>query len=291
MDLNLLSLFSVVAISENFSAAAEQLEMERSTVSRSIAGLERDLGVQLFSRTTRKVSLTSAGSALHREVEPHLRALRDAVSAASDLGRPPSGLLRLSAPGDMAVTFLADALKGFRAKYPGVQVDVRVANRRVDLVAEAFDAALRIARSELKDSTLKAIALTKLEFHVYGSPGYLAAAGLPRTPAEAASMQWLQFRDAWYAELPRPDSPPQLISDDILFLREAARTGQGLAALPTFLAQRDVAAGRLMRVLPDVSIPMGSLYLLCPPGKRLPRKVRALADFLSGYLNTQPPVH
>lgn len=284
MDLNILSLFVATAQSENFTAAANVLEIERSSVSRSIAGLELALGVELFSRTTRKVSLTNAGAAFYGDVEPHLRALRNAVSDVSDRGREPSGLLRLSVPGDIAATVLVEALVGFKTKYPNVQVDVRIANRRVDLVAEGFDAALRVARLGLKDSTLKAIELMKLELHVYGAPAYLDRTGVPKTADEASLLQWLQFRDKRYAELPRPTIPPQLISDDILFLLDATRAGMGVAALPSFLAQRDVTVGRLVRILPGVVVPMGRLYLLCPPAKRLPRKVRVLADFLSEHL-------
>jgi DNA-binding transcriptional LysR family regulator len=291
MDLNILSLFVVAARSENFTAAADVLEIERSSVSRSITGLERALGVELFSRTTRKVSLTNAGAAFYGDVEPHLRALRDAVNDVSDRGQEPSGLLRLSVPGDIAATLLVEALVGFKTKYPNVQVDVRIANRRVDLVAEGFDAALRVARLGLKDSTSKAIELMKLELHVYGAPDYIEGAGASITADEASSLQWLQFRDKRYVELPRPTLPPQLISDDILFLLDATRAGMGVAALPSFLARRDVAAGRLVRILPDVVVPMGRLYLLCPPAKRLPRKVRVLADFLSAHLRKREDGH
>lgn len=104
--------------------------------------------------------------------------------------------------------------------------------------------------------------------------------------AEQDRLQWLRFRDVQHAELPRPVGPPPLISDDMLLL-EAARSGLGVAALPSFLAQPDVAVGRLLRVLPELVVPMGSICLLSPPAKRLPKTVRVFADHLIEHLRSQ----
>lgn len=288
MDLKLLTLFSEVAKAKNFSTASEALGVERSSVSRSIAQLERSLGTQLFSRTTRSIALTSAGAAFFREIEPHMQALRGAVAGASEKLGPPSGLLRISVPVDMAATFLADALAGFTARYPAIRLDVRIENRKADVVLEAVDAALRVVLAPQPDSTLIAIRLSTLRFHAYATPGLLLRSGHPATVEEAARLPWLTFRDGHLDGFPRPAGKPVLIADDMRFLHQAARTGMGVVMLPSFLAQADVTAGMLVPVLPDLMTDVGELYSVHPPAKKLPPRVRAFCDYMIDHLKAHP---
>lgn len=287
MDLNLLSLFFEVAQKKNFSEASEALGLERSSVSRGISALERSLGAQLFGRTTRKVALTSAGASLFREIEPHMQALRGAVAGASEKEEQPSGLIRLSVPVDMAATFVPAAIAGFSARYAAVRLDVRVENRKADVVGEGIDAALRVAISPLPDSSMLAVRLSRLEFRAYASPGYLLRCGHPRTVEEASRLQWVTFRGGELTGFPRP-AKPTLMADDMRFVHQATLAGMGLAGLPTFLARPDVAAGRLVPVLPHLLIDRGELHLVHPPAKRMSRRVRLFCDYLIHYLEANP---
>jgi DNA-binding transcriptional LysR family regulator len=287
MDLNLLSLFLRVAQSDNFTLAADMLGVKRSSVSRGIATLEKQVGVQLFSRNTRRVALTTAGEAFYREVEPHLQALQNSIQFAGDRKQGLSGVLRISVPNDLAIIFLPPVIAGFHQRYPGITFEVRVENRRANLIEEGIDIALRVSKAPLNDSSLLGFELSKVEFQVYASPAYLARVGTPRTSEEASELQWLRFRNIQHPELPKPARECIVKGDDVFFLYEAARAGLGLAALPTFIGQPAVVDGSLTRVLPDVVI-MGPIYMLHPPAKRLPMKVRVFYEYMVEYLKINP---
>ena len=288
MDLNLLQLFAVVASAKSFSAAGDTLGLERSSVSRGITTLEKNLGIQLFIRTTRKIALTSAGATFYKEIAPQLAALRDAVASASDKDQKLSGVLRVSMAVDMAISFMPNAFAGFSARYPDLRLDVRVENRRANLLDEGVDAALRVVLAPLVDSSFLAIKLSSLTFNAFASPAYLAKNGYPSSVEEAARMQWLSFRDSNVAGFPTPVEESPVMADDMLFLHQFALGGRGLALLPTFLAKPDVAAGRLLAVLPDQMQGTGDLYLIHAPAKRLSRRVRALSEYMIRYFETHP---
>jgi len=288
MDLNHLSLFVAVAESSSFSDAAAKLEVRRSTVSRGIAALERSLGIQLFNRTTRHVALTTAGKALYAKVAPQLASLQDVLGTLPEREEQPSGTLRVTAPNDLAAILLPGVLAGFSLRYPNVSLDVRLTNRVVELVREGFDVAIRVAAGRLRDSSLVAKRIANSEMHIYAAPDYLARAGTPRTCEDAAEHAWVVFPAARLpAPMPKPKLPPRIIGDDIRFVQEMVKAGVGLGALPTFLTRDDVAAGKLVRVLPRVSARSGTIWLVHPPTKHVPRKVTAFRD----YLHEQFAVH
>lgn len=289
MDLNLLPQFVAVAEAKSFSSAAVQLGVRRSSVSRAVAGLERALGVQLFSRTTRRVSLTTAGAALYAQVGPRLAALTEALAELPERDAEPSGVVRLTAPNDLGAFVLPPVLAGFARRCPGVRMDVRLTNQPVDVVAEGFDAALRISTRRLTDSTLIARRLSPVALCLFASPAYLARAGTPRRLEEAADHAWVEFRDnPWPAALGKRRRPSTVVGDDILFIREAVKAGLGLGLLPTFLAQEEVRAGRLVQVLKGVTRGVGALSFVHPPGPHQPRKVTALRDFLVAHFEAHP---
>lgn len=291
MDLNLLSLFAAVAEASSFSTVAAKLGLPRSSVSRSIAALERSLGVQLFSRTTRRVALTTAGTALYAKVGPQLASLKDALGTLPEREEQPSGELRVTAPNDLGALVLPGIVVPFSRRYPSIQVDVRLSNQRVDLVAEGFDVALRIASGKLSDSSLVARRLTELDMQVFAAPTYLARAGAPRTQEEASAHQWV-WSTGPKLPLPTiaPTQKPRVMGDDIFFMYQAVKAGAGLGVLPTFLIREDVAAGALVRVLPRVSVRAGALYLVHPPTQHLPRKVAAFRDYVVEYFAAHPLV-
>lgn len=300
MDLNLLTTFVVVADAGSFSAAATKLGVLRSSVSRTIAALERELDVQLFARTTRHVALTTAGTALYAKIAPQLAAIREALGTLPEREQAPSGTLRLTAPVDIGALVLPEVLAAFSRRYPEVQIDMRLTNRTVDLVAEGFDAALRVVTPQQRDvrgassssSSLSTIArkLSNIEMHLFASPTYLARAGTPRNVAEAAAHAFVGFTNMRPAKAlgALTHARPMWLGDDVLFVARAVSAGVGLGLVPTFLLRDEVAEGKVVRVLPRLSVRAGSLSFAYPETRHLPRKVSALRDFLVTHFTNNP---
>ena len=288
MDLNLISVFQRVAEATSFSAAAKTLDVRRSSVSRSVAALERELGIQLFNRTTRSVGLTTAGIALLCKVRPPLLALENALGSLPEREEEPSGQLRVTAPNDIGSMILPGIAAGFSLRYPSVQLDVRLTNLRVDLVAEGFDAALR-AGTKLADSSLVARSLASICFQVFASPTYLARVGALRTLQDAAEHEWVIFKGFKFpTALKASMKKSRVAGDDLLFVHRAVCAGAGLGLLPTFLAHPDVARGDLVRVLPKIESRLGTLYFVHPPTPHVPRKVTAFRDYVLQHLAQHP---
>jgi len=289
MDLNLLGLFVTVAETGSFSEAARRLGLPKSSVSRGVVKLEAAVGAQLLHRTTRHVSLSTAGAALYERVSPLLASLTKAVGTLPEREEAPSGELRLTAPHDMGATFLPEVIARFTARYPSVRVDCRLTNRNVDLVAEGFDLALRASGTKLADSSLMLRRLGTLDVQLFASPTYLARRGTPRAPEDLAQHDFVAFRGLPYLrELGLSEKSARVLADDMLFLREAVKAGAGIAILPTFLAQADVTAGQLVRVLPRHTQRSTSLVMLYPRTQHVPRKVSAFRDFLLEFLKGRP---
>jgi DNA-binding transcriptional LysR family regulator len=291
MDLNLLTVFEAVARTSSFSAAAKELALPKSTVSRSVARLESELGLQLLFRTTRQVSLTAAGTGLYDRMTPLLRSVKSALGEIPEREEEPSGMLRITAPVDLGVLFLAEVVTRFTARYPAVSVDLQLTGRVVDLVAESFDVALRVA-SKLEDSSLVARRASPVVLQLFAAPSYLARRGTPRTEDELDRHEWVVFRSGAQRLRPPRDaralgSNGRVVSDDLLFLREAVIHGAGIGLLPTFIAGRDLVAGTLVRVLPRYERNAGHLYIVTPAAKHVPRKVSAFRDLVLELLKAR----
>ncbi len=289
MNLDRLTVFEAVARTSSFTAAARELRVPKSSVSRAVARLEAELGVQLFFRTTRQVAPTAAGAALHERVAPLLRQLSTAIGTLPEREEEPSGELRVTAPVDLGVLFLADVVTRYTTRYPNVSVSLHLTGRVVDLVAEGFDVALRVA-SKLADSTLVVRRVAPVVVRMYASPLYLARRGTPRSEADLAGHDWVVFRSG-------PQrlrmAPPQasaieprgrIVADDLLFVRDAVRAGAGVGILPSFVAEPDVLAGTLVRVLPRHESTTGHLHVVTPAAKQVPRKVAAFRDLVAELL-------
>jgi DNA-binding transcriptional LysR family regulator len=288
MDLNLLELFVTVARTASFSEAGRKLGLPRSSVSRNVGELETALGVQLFNRTTRKVALSTAGATLYERIAPQLQELHQSLDSMPEQAEQPSGELRLTAPTDLGVTVLPDIIAGFGQRYPAICVDVRLAQRVVDLVGEGFDLALRISEGRLADSSLVARRLSEVEFELFAAPTYVARRGPVKNLDDTASHDWVTFRGPPPPPFPRPTLRARAASDDLLWVHQAVRAGIGVALLPNFLARADVAAGRLVRLLPRHPVRRGVLYFVHPAGPKVPRKVLAFRDYFVEYLAAHP---
>jgi DNA-binding transcriptional LysR family regulator len=293
MDLNLLAVFEAVARTSSFSAAARELGWPKSSVSRAIARLEGDLRTQLLFRTTRQVSLTAAGTALYDRVSPSLAAMRAAVGQVPEQEEVPSGVLRVTAPVDLGVLILAEAVTRYTARHPAVRVELELTGRVVDLVKEGFDLALRVA-ARLADSSLVVRRAGAVALRWYASPLYLARRGAPRTEEDLAHHELVAFRTGpqrLRVTAPRhaaaSDAGPRIVADDTYFVRDAVRTGAGVGLLPSLLAEPDVTAGTLVRVLPKVERQAGYLHVVTPGARHVPARVSAFRDLVLEVLRAR----
>lgn len=276
----LLAVFVAVAEQASFTKASRKLGIGKGSVSRAITELEQQLGTELLHRTTRAVSLSTAGAALYERVAQHIKGLDDALVELPERSADPSGDLRMTAPQDFGNIVLADMLTQFVRRYPQIRVDVRLTNARVDLVAEGFDLAIRAAPGTLKDSTLTARRLGTSPTGFFAAPSYLARRGKPRQFAESGH-DWILHPALRAAAKLGADAPVRFMSDDFLFIRDLAREGGGIAALGRFMAAPYVRDGLLEELtLADAPRWGGALYLVYPSSGQVPRKVTAFRDFL-----------
>jgi DNA-binding transcriptional LysR family regulator len=287
MDLDRLAALVWVIDLGSFTKAAERLGIPKSTVSRRVSSLEDDLGVRLLHRSTRKVTATEAGRALHARAARAIAELEDAVRAVEDLGDVPRGELRITAPVDFGVAVLADLSKEFLDLHPEVSLTLELTNRLVDLVGEGFDAALRFG--SLADSSLVARRLATSTMGFFASREYLAARGAPASLDDLDDHELLVFKGAAGAspvDVVTPSGPTtreirgRLACNDFSFLRRAALASCGVGLLPLLIVDERECRGRLVRVLPDHFVPSGDLHFVYPSARHLSANVRAFRDFL-----------
>jgi DNA-binding transcriptional LysR family regulator len=194
--------------------------------------------------------------------------------------------VRIASSVDFGSVVLADVVTRFVARYPSVDVDLRLSNSLVDLVAEGFDAAVRMAGRALADSSLLARRLAPLAQNLFAAPEYLARRGTPKAPKDLEDADWVLRPGAGAVKLDGPDGVARveprgrIVCDDMSFIHQAVRAGAGFGVLPGFLADADCAAGRLVRVLPKWTIPAGHVWFVTPSARQVPRKVAAFRDFL-----------
>lgn len=293
MDLNHVSTFARVVQDGSFTAAAKSLRLPKSSVSRSVAQLEEELGIRLLQRTTRKLHLTDAGAAFYERVSRALGDITDATSAAADAQEQLRGTVRLTAPVDFGVWALASILARFVRKHPGIHVDLVLTGRVVDLVGEGIDLAVRAGK--LRDSSLIAKRVGDLRSVLYASPKYLARRGTPQSLDELASHDCVLFRapngkTSW--ELSRGGEGPieevhvtgPLSADDLSFARKATIGGAGIGLLPEFLCGRAEASGHLVRLLPDYQLSGAILHIAYPSARFVPQRVIVLREYLAKEL-------
>ncbi len=293
MDLNDILVFAKVVQAGSFIAAARELEMPKSTVSRRISALEARLGARLLQRTTRSLNLTDVGRTYYHYAMRIAGEAEEAERAVTRMQATPQGLLRLTVPFNLS--FLAPVLAAFMQRYPEVQLDVVATDRVVDLIDEGFDVALRAGA--LRDSSLVGRQLGTLKRVLVASPAFLKRHGTPAEPPDLAHIATLAFgagaqRTRW--QLTRGgktlavEVTPRLIANDFEILDAAVRQGLGLALLPLFRCRSDLLTGTLRQVLADWSTHEPPLTAVYPSTRHLSPKVRALIDHLREHM-TPPP--
>ncbi len=297
MMLDEIAVFVQVVEAGSFTAAARKRAVPKSTLSRGVARLEDALRTPLLQRTARRVTLTDAGRVFFERVAPHVAGLRDAAVVAGEREEQPRGTLRVTAPVDIGEALLADVFVRFAARNPHVRLDVDLSARTANLVEEGFDVAIR-ASQRLKDSSLVARKLCETDTHLFASPAYLARRPAPRTPDDLARHDCVVFRavegrNEWPLLNGTVERAVQVTGrlggNEFSFIRSMLRAGAGIGPLPWFFAAADVAEGKLARVLPDWSWNMGSIYIVYPGARHIPKKVTVFRDFLVDAFRTIGP--
>jgi DNA-binding transcriptional LysR family regulator len=292
-----MGVFTAVVEARSFTGAAARLGVAKSVVSRRIADLEERLGVSLFHRTTRRLSLTESGAAFYDRTVRILADVADAQNALKSLQGELVGKLRIGAPMSFGTMHLAGALDEFLAAHPEVEIDLDLNDRRVDLVSEGFDVAIRIGH--LPDSSLIMKRLAPCRANVCASPRYLAEHGTPATPEDLASGHTcliysnISATGQWRFIVDGKERYPAVLArrfsvNNGEVLRDAAIAGLGLVVLPTFITWRALARGELEVVLADYEVADPGIHAIWAPGRHLSAKVRALVDFLAARFGPEP---
>lgn len=284
-DFEAWAIFASVVEHRSFSAAARALSLSKATVSKAVTRLEGHLGATLFHRTSRTLSLTETGRALAPRAQ---RILTEAICAeeeASDAATAPKGLVRLAAPMTFGLQQVAPAIADFVARYPDITIDLCLDDRKIDIVEQGIDVALRIA--QLPDSSLRARRLMPIRAHVVASRDYFEANGRPKHPAELSGHRciWYANNEVWRFNGPdgeqvsiKPEGPLRSSSGEAML--PALRAGLGISLLPDFIVGPDLAEGSLQEVLTDWTSPPIALHLVMPPNPLRPARVEALIGFL-----------
>ena len=287
--------FVMVVSEASFTRAAERLETSPQLVSKYVAQLEQHLGGRLLNRTTRKLHLTEAGARYLPRAQQLLADLDDMEQQLGDLQTQARGRLRISAPVSFATRHLAPLLGDFQRAHPGVDIDLQLNDRKVDIVEEGFDIALRIGH--LKSSSLIAKRIAPVRLVLCASPEYLARHGTPRRLEQLEAHRYLRYS---YMEQEAGESVfkwlsgrgqytgGDLVSNNGDVLVEAAIAGAGLALQPTFISGAAIQTGKLRVILPEHEPEPMSLYAVYAHRQLLASKVRCFVDFLEGYFGDPP---
>lgn len=292
MELAVLELFIDVVRHGSFAAAAREHNLDPSSVSRAISGLEDELGLRLFQRTTRKLSPTEAGMNYFARVEPLVQELQAVHEFTADATGAPRGTLRVSASFSFGHRCIVPHLASFQKKYPDLTVELHLSDAIVDLVADRFDLAVRLGRPT--DSTLIAQRLMRTKYYVCASPGYLKNAPPLRDPKDLSRHNCLlfplpgfrssfRFRQKNGKELVVPITGKTIISSGSA-LEECAKRGMGVALLAGWLVEDDLKTGKLVDLFPRHQVTATdfetSAWLVYPSRAYVPLKVRAFIEFL-----------
>jgi DNA-binding transcriptional LysR family regulator len=287
VDLNAFAVYAKVVELGSFTAAAEALKLSKSMVSRHISTLEDTLGVRLLNRTTRKLSLTEAGTVVFERASRIVAEADEAERDAVCIEGAVRGKLRINAPMSFGIRELGPVLPKFLARYPELTVELTLNDRLVDLMEEGFDVSLRASR--LVDSSFIARQLAPVRRLIVGTPDYFKTHGTPKHPHDLASHTGLL-----YALMPRPETiefrdrngkvlqvemKGPLLCNNADAMEGALMAGAGFMVSPDFICHEDLRAGRLVSVLDDWAPPPLTLHIIYPHTRHLSAKVRAFVDF------------
>jgi DNA-binding transcriptional LysR family regulator len=270
----------------SLSAAAAASGISPTMAGNHLRALEQRMGMKLMNRTTRRQNLTAFGQDYYRRCQEILRLIDDADSQAQELRDTPSGLLRVTAPATFGNEALIPALADYLAQYPALRVDLVLSDRVTDLVAEGFEAAIRIGH--LPDSGLIAKPLAPYRLLLCASPSYLARRGTPRHPDDLASHECLSFNHVAFEEWRmqnhesgiRVPGTARIQLNNGQGLRVAALHGLGITLQPAVLLERDVEEGRLVRLFPDYPLPVRQMSVVYLPDRYRSPRLRSFVDFV-----------
>ncbi len=291
-----LQAFVAVVETGSFTAAADRLDAAKSAVSRRVAGLEQRLGVQLIRRTTRRLDITDSGRSFYEHSARILADLDEAEAAVRQQHGRLHGVLRIALPLSFGIRHMSDPIAHFAKRHPDVTFELDLNDRRVDLLEEGLDVALRIGR--LTDSSLIARRLFDVRAVVCASPGYVARHGRLVTPGDLVNHACMVYSniadpDRWVCE----DREGSEISVRVRtfmrcnngdFLIESASKDLGVIVIPTFIAAEAISSGAVVPVLTDYRWPRTPAYAVYPPTRHLSYRVRAFIDYIADYFSGEP---
>lgn len=289
-DLNDFAWFVKVVEHGGFAAAGRACHQPKSKLSRRIAQLEERLGVRLIQRTTRQFTVTEVGQTFYRHCKAMLVEAEAAQEAVAALQAEPRGTVRITCPVTLLHVHVGPMLARFMVRYPGITLQLEATNRRVDVVAEGVDVAIRVRPAPFDDSDLVLRVLADRGHCLVASPQLVQQMGEPRTPKDLSHWPGLSMGAGKQVHLWELGGPagakveipfsPRFITSDMLSLREAAMAGLGVVQLPLLMVKDQFAAGKLVRVLPEWEPRREVIHAVYPSRRGLLPSVRALVDFL-----------
>lgn len=293
-DLNDLRFFAAVVEHRGFSAAGRALGVPKSRLSKRIAQLEDRLGVRLLQRTTRRFSVTGIGERFYTHCRAALEQAQAAQDVVDELSAEPRGTVRVSCPVALSQTIVAHVLPDFLLAHPKVQVRLQASNRRVDVIDEGFDIAIRVRNKLDTDAQLVSRTFGQSRVLLVASPAFLGMQGRARSPADlhhAPLLSMLEHDGAQMVELSdsngdsaEVEMQARIVCGEFAVLLEAAVRGVGIAMLPEFVCAAAITRGELEVVLPEWTVPQGTMHFIYPSRRGQLPGVRALVDFLAERL-------
>lgn len=292
VNLNRIVVFVAVVEAGSFTAAAVRLGLAKTMVSTHVQRLEAEVGATLLKRSTRQLALTKAGEAFYEAARTLVDNAEAAVQAANEDSTALRGSLRITAPVDYTAEIIAPLIVRMRHEHPGLRIDLLAGDRVFDLIAEGIDVAVRVGK--LADSRLRATQVGSYAYWLVAAPAYLKERKSPRRPEDIADWPYITL-----SAMPQPTtwtfSRPGSVSRTVAFtsamtaniavvVKGLLLAGGGVTVMPDFAVAREVAAGRLVRLLPSWRLPSGGIYAVYPSTRFLPQRARIFIDALRAHL-------
>lgn len=293
-DLDDFYCYALVVEHGGFSAAERATEIPKSKLSRRVYSLEENLGVRLIQRSSRHFAVTDIGMNIYRHAQVMMNAARSAHALVDHLSEQPRGLIKVSLPVSIAQSEMTKILPAFLKRYPEVKVQLIVTNRRVDIVNEGIDIALRVRSSLDDDPSLVVRTFENIEQHLFASQAYLNEYGMLKTPEDLSQHRILSMVDELTDQqmvlhdlnnkITKIKVNPVLMGLDLIMLANLARQNCGISLLPDNIVQDFVDSGELVKVLPDWKAPHGIFHAVYPSRRGLLPAVRVFIDYLVEHL-------
>ena len=286
--LNAISVFCKVIETQSFTQAANQQNISVAMASKLVSQLEEHLKTRLLQRTTRKIVPTEAGMLYYQRCQAILLDLSEADSSISNMATSLQGNLLISVPRDFGLLYISPNLSKFIELHPNLHVEIEFEDKRVDLVAESYDLALRIGY--MQDSSLVARKISSSPMHFVASPSYLEARGTPLTPDDLEYHQGLLYKSSlnqvhWQStkanQIQRYKIQSKVVSNNGMALLEMTKAGLGISNSPSFFVKEALALGELVEILSEYKQKPLDIYVVYPNRRHLPAKVRAFIEFLA----------